>query len=107
MAALTQHKLEQAVRDIKSATGAEEIRLFGSRAYGKPGPGSDIDLLVIVPDTDRSTYDLEVAAYRALRGCGLPIELKVTTREAYERRATWLSTVERVAHDRGRPLHVS
>ena len=104
MQAIDQDRLDEAVKRIRAAVGAEEIRLFGSHAYGQPHHDSDIDLLVIVPTSGRSLYELEVAAYRSLRGLKLPIELKVVTRAAFDRRATWLSSIERVAAERGRVL---
>ena len=104
MCSIDQERLDEAVRRIRAAVDAEEIRLFGSHAYGQPHRGSDIDLLVIVPATDRSSYELDVAAYRSLRGLKLPIELKVVTRETFDERATWLSSIERIAAEKGRVL---
>ena len=106
MRVIGQDRLDEAARRIRTAVDAEEIRLFGSHAYGQPHRDSDIDLLVIVPTTGLSSYDLEVAAYRSLRGLKLPIELKVVTRDAFDRRATWLSSVERAAAEKGRVLDV-
>jgi predicted nucleotidyltransferase len=51
-------RLQAVVRDNRlrlrrelQALGASNIRLFGSVAHGEDGPGSDVDVLVDVPDT--------------------------------------------------------
>jgi len=43
--------LEQIVKRLEEGLHPEQIILFGSYAYGEPTEGSDIDLLVIVPDS--------------------------------------------------------
>ncbi len=42
--------LAEAVRRLVKAYRPERIYLFGSVARGDPGPDSDYDLLVVVPD---------------------------------------------------------
>jgi hypothetical protein len=46
-------------------------------------------------------------AYRALRGLFLPTEIKVVTREEFERRAQWLSSIEHVVQEKGRVLYAA
>ena len=50
--------LQQAVHKIAGALKPEKIILFGSFAYGKPTPDSDVDLLIILktelPPKERS-----------------------------------------------------
>jgi hypothetical protein len=48
-----------------------------------------------------------VAAYRALRGLFMPAEIKAVTREEFEHRAEWQSSVERAARVEGRRLYDS
>lgn len=42
-------QVQQAVARIVAAFHPERVILFGSMAYGTPGPHSDADLLVILP----------------------------------------------------------
>ncbi len=44
--------LEEAVERLKAEFQPEEIYLFGSHAWGTPDDDSDVDLMVIVPDSD-------------------------------------------------------
>jgi predicted nucleotidyltransferase len=52
----TEHsdKIIRAILDkIVSDYAPEKVILFGSRAYGQPGPDSDVDLLIIKDTTQR------------------------------------------------------
>ena len=46
---LTEDLTRQLVERLKK-TDPFKIILFGSHAYGEPGPGSDVDLLVVTED---------------------------------------------------------
>ena len=105
--------LEEAVRRIVATLQPERIYLYGSHAYGQPHKDSDVDLLVVVTDRQSHrtattpTHRRAVEAYRALRGLFLPAEIKVVTKAAFERRAQWLSSIERVVEEKGRVLYES
>ncbi len=99
--------LEEIVRRIVAALQPETIYLYGSHAYGQPHEDSDVDLLVVLRETTCSPHASAVAAYRALRGLCVPVEVQVVTRGEFERRAQWLSSVERVARKKGRILYAS
>jgi predicted nucleotidyltransferase len=43
---------------IIAATPVEAVYLFGSYAYGQPTAESDLDIYVVVPDSDIDTLDL-------------------------------------------------
>jgi len=53
------------------------IILFGSHAYGKPTPDSDVDLLVIMPCRGR-TLDKEFEIRQAIRA-PFPLDVLVRT----------------------------
>ena len=99
--------LDEIVRRIVAALQPETIYLYGSHAYGQPHEDSDVDLLVVLRETTRSGHDDAIEAYRALRGLYVPAEVKVVTQREFERRAQWLSSVERVAKEKGRILYAS
>ena len=44
--------LDEVVRALRRDFGASEILLYGSAARGELEPGSDIDLLVVLPQLD-------------------------------------------------------
>ena len=99
--------LEEAVRRIVEALHPELVYLYGSHAYGRPDEDSDVDLFIVVRDSTVPPHKRAVEAYRALRGLFLPAEVKVMTRAEFERRADWLSSIERVIRKKGKVLYES
>lgn len=61
---------------------AEKIILFGSYAYGEPGPDSDFDFLVI-KDTNKPMRERNVEA-RLLIKALVPVDIFVLTSDEFE-----------------------
>jgi predicted nucleotidyltransferase len=53
----------------------EQIILFGSYAYGTPGPDSDVDLLVVMPYTGHPAY--QAAAILTAVSPSFPVDVVV------------------------------
>jgi predicted nucleotidyltransferase len=104
---LDPEKLEEAIQRLVTALQPERIYLYGSHAYGQPSEDSDLDLLVVLPDSHLPPHRRAVAAYRALRGLSLPAEIKVVTRQEFDCRAAWFSTIERVVFEKGKVLYAA
>jgi predicted nucleotidyltransferase len=49
--------LEEYVRELSGRSEVEEVVLFGSWATGRFAPGSDVDLLIVLTDSDQSFRD--------------------------------------------------
>ena len=107
MKAIDPSLLEKAVQRIVEALHPELVYLYGSHAYGQPDEDSDVDLFVVVQDSTLPPHKRAIEAYRALRGLFLPAEVKVMTRAEFERRAEWLSSIERVVREKGKVLYDS
>ena len=97
--------LNETVRRIVATFDPLAIYLYGSHAYGQPHQDSDIDLLVVVDSSPLPPHQRAVAAYQALRGLFAPVEIKVTTRAEFERRAQWQSSIEKIVQEKGRVLY--
>ena len=65
-------------RRLVSKLCPERIILFGSYAYGRPTPDSDVDLLVIL-ETDASTTERYLAVSRLLYPRPFPVDILVRT----------------------------
>lgn len=63
----------------------ERIYLFGSHAAGNPDDDSDIDLLIVVPDTNQSHHDLALKGRANMRDLIIPMDLVVCTRSEIEK----------------------
>ena len=60
------------------------VYLFGSYARGEATAASDVDVLVVIEESDYARAD-EVRALLRRRFLGYPLEVHVVTREQYER----------------------
>ena len=77
--------LQEAVERLKAEFQPEEIYLFGSHAWGTPDDDSDVDLMVIVPDSDERSIKRMQRAHRCLRGIGFAKDVLVPTRAQVDR----------------------
>lgn len=68
--AVVTRAMEAAIERLRAAFDPEEIILFGSRAYGRPRPDSDVDLLVVLRSTAESLSARERRAREALGSDG-------------------------------------
>jgi predicted nucleotidyltransferase len=59
------------------------LYIFGSYAWGLPTDESDIDVLVVVEESDRKPYQRAREGLRALRGLGLPKDIVVYTKKEF------------------------
>ena len=72
--------IEGILEKLVAEYAPQKVILFGSHAYGSPGPDSDIDLL-IVKETPERFIDRWVTVQRILTGThrALPVETIVLT----------------------------
>jgi predicted nucleotidyltransferase len=99
--------LEEAAKRLRDALQPTAIYFFGSHAYGEPTRDSDIDLLVIVPHSPLPFHQRATAAYRALRGLGVPVDVQVYTHAEFEERSNLPVSFERTVRTRGRLLYAA
>jgi predicted nucleotidyltransferase len=102
-----QKALPEIVRRLREALAPECVYLFGSAAYGSITPDSEVDLLVVVPDSPLSYYERGALAYRALRHIGVPIDVMVYTRDEFHRRASLPISFKRTVCTKGRVLYAA
>jgi predicted nucleotidyltransferase len=82
---LTQQILDEISRRIAADLHPEQIILFGSHAWGNPTEDSDVDLLVILSDSDETPHRRAVRAHRALRGLSIPCDILVRSQAEIQR----------------------
>ena len=76
--------LKEIVRRLAAEFQPEAIILFGSHAWGTPTDDSDLDLLVIVSESDQHPAARDTRGYRAMGEIMVPTDLLVQTREEVE-----------------------
>jgi predicted nucleotidyltransferase len=62
----------------------KEIYLFGSYAWGSPDEHSDLDIIVVVKDSDVKSFKRGLKGMRALRGMGIAKDIVVYTEEEFK-----------------------
>ena len=77
--------LDEIVSRLSKGLSAERIYLFGSQAEGRATPGSDYDLLVIVPYSNLPRHQREALSYDLLWGLTIPVDVIVLTRDEFRR----------------------
>jgi uncharacterized protein len=85
MQALEPNILDEMVRRLVAEFQPEQIILFGSYAWGEPTEDSDVDLFVIVPESNERPIDRMHRAYRCVSGLGMPVDVLVRTRPQVDR----------------------
>ena len=99
--------LDEIVRRLRAAFSPAMIYHFGSSARGTAQSHSDIDLLVIVPESDLDFFRRSAVAVAALRGLAVPIDVQVYTRDEFEQRAALPISFERTVKESGRVLYAA
>ena len=69
---------KEVIRRLVDEFQPEAIYLFGSSAWGKPNQDSDMDLLVIVPDSRENPIQRAVRAQRSLLGVKASLEAQIS-----------------------------
>ncbi len=93
--------LDEVISRLARGLKAERIYLFGSRASGQAGPGSDYDLLVVVPHSDLPRHQREALSYDLLWGLTTPVDVIVLTRAEFRRFAQVKTSLAATAKAKG------
>lgn len=105
MESSTNRQIEEITRRLVVEFAPERIILFGSHAWGHPDEHSDLDLLVVVPESDQPPPRRAARAYRCLREIPVPLDILVKTREEVERTRQAPASLIHEVLKRGRVLY--
>jgi len=97
--------LEEAIQRLAREFQPEGIWLFGSHAWGAPDEGSDVDLFIVVSESNEPPVQRMRRAHRCLRGLGLAKDVLVKTRQEFDRLRALPSTLDHLVFHRGRRLY--
>ena len=93
--------LDEVVSRLAVGLDAERIYLFGSQASGTARPGSDYDLLVVVPRSDLPRHQREAFSYDLLWGLTTTVDVIVLTRAEFQRIAQVKTSLAATAKEKG------
>ena len=97
--------LQEMTRRLVAEFQPTQIFLFGSHAWGQPTEDSDVDLLVIVPSSEKSRMERGLQARRCLRGLNTPKDVLVETQAEVARASSVYATLESEILERGIKLY--
>lgn len=69
------------------------IYLFGSYAWGNPTEDSDLDLLIVVDQSEEKSYKRPIAGYKALRGLNISKDIIIYTKKEFDSKISDVSTL--------------
>jgi predicted nucleotidyltransferase len=75
---------KEVIRRLVEEFQPETIYLFGSHAWGQPTEDSDMDLLVIIPESREKPIQRAVRAQRSLLGVKAAVDVLVKTRQEFQ-----------------------
>ena len=105
METIDNNLLEKITRRLVAEFEPEQIILFGSHAWGTPGEDSDLDLLVIVSQSDLPPAQRDMQAHLAMRGLLVPMDILVKTRREFERYSQVRASLEYKILRQGKVLY--
>ena len=97
--------LEEVKSRLVDAYAPESIFLFGSYAWGVPGPDSDLDLLIVVESSEEKMPYRSLAGRRVLRGLKLAKDILVYTVKEFNELASDPSTLVSKINHHGKRLY--
>lgn len=96
---------KEVIRRLVDEFQPEVIYLFGSHAWGQPNADSDLDLLVIIPNSKEKPIQRAVRAQRSLRGVKAAVDVLVKTRNEFERNLSVKASLEAQITREGKLLY--
>jgi len=99
-----EQQVVEVVGRVVQVLNPQRIILFGSRAYGRPIAGSDVDLLIVMDSKERPAARATRVS-RLLRPRPFPMDILVRTPEEIQRRLDIGDQFVREILDRGRVLY--
>src|SRR3989304_3074556 len=97
--------IDEMVRRIVAGFDPDQGILFGSFARGDAGPGSDVDLAVILPGVEGSRLKKTVDIRMAIGGLGVSKDVVVLTSRDLEEQQALVGTLGHILKREGKVLY--
>lgn len=97
--------LSEVTRRLIAEFQPEQVILFGSYAWGEPGPDSDMDLMVIVAKSDATDYERALRGHTCLSDIDIAKDVVVRTRTEFDFYSQVPASLEHKIIERGKVLY--
>ena len=98
--------IDRLVQQIVETVHPLKIILFGSVVRGEDEPGSDIDVLVVMPEGVHRRHTAQ-HLYRQIRGLGVPFDILVATPSDLTRHRDNKGLIYRTVLQEGREVYAA
>ena len=105
MKTLPSELLAEIIRRLVAEFQPEQIILFGSHAWGTPNEDSDVDLCVILSQSDEKPIQRAVRAQHCMGRLLVPADISVKTRTEIDRYRHVPASLERKILQQGKVLN--
>ena len=105
MANMSPELLKRVVDRLVQGLHPDRIYMFGSQARGEAGESSDIDLLVVVPDSDLPRHRREALSYDLLWGLKTPVDVIVLTQAEFQQASRVKTSLASTVQAEGKMLY--
>jgi predicted nucleotidyltransferase len=102
---LASSTLDVVVTRLVEGLHPDRIYLFGSQANRQANEDSDIDLLVVVPESDLPRHKREAKSYDLLWGLTTPVDVIVLTHEEFSRTSQVKTSLASTVQSKGRVIY--
>ncbi|MBI4320908.1 MAG: nucleotidyltransferase domain-containing protein [Chloroflexi bacterium] len=99
--------LAEIVRRLVDEFRPERIYLFGSRARGDATPDSDYDVLIVLDEPVERSYRYEQRASGVLWGIRWPVDVRVMSRDVFERKLSVVASLPATIGREGNLLYAA
>jgi len=90
---ITKEIIEEVKKRLVKTYDPIAIYIFGSYAWGTPTEDSDLDLLIVINQSDEKSYSRPRPGQRALFGLGIAKDMIVYTKEEFEKYSCDVTTL--------------
>jgi uncharacterized protein len=97
--------LDRLVQRLVNGLAPEKIILFGSYAQGHPTADSDLDIMIVVPESDEPAYRRSQKAYKWVGAIGMSKDLLVLTKAEFEAQSLVTTSLARRVQKEGIVLY--
>lgn len=102
---ITPEIIEEVKKRLISVYQPEAIYLFGSYAWGQPDDESDLDLLVVVRESNEKSHKRTIAGRRVLFSLDIPKDLMVYTQDEFNARINDPTSLVHKIKNRGKVIY--
>jgi predicted nucleotidyltransferase len=102
---ISDRKTTTAIKRLVEVYSPLEVYVFGSFVWGSPSEYSDLDILVIIDQSNEKVYKRPIKGIKALKGLKIPKDIIVYTRDEFDQMSQELSSLCYKIKNEGRKVY--